>query len=121
VDRQKQRRRSHPDRACHGIDSRRPGKAKTGTRRSDCYARLCRGHSGQAAGTRRRKRCRRLSGTGWFATIGRCVACGITFFASSSFAFASDSIVTTEFGFTQLYEKSMTILNVSLFQRFYAQ
>ena len=39
LDRQKQRRRSHPDRACHGIDSCRAGEAKAGAGRSDRYAR----------------------------------------------------------------------------------
>jgi hypothetical protein len=105
LDRQKQRRRSHSDRARHGIDSCRSGEAKTGARRSNrCI------YAGNAGNRRRRwEPCSRVSSPSRLPAIGRRIACGIAGRPSFSLAFASGSVVTTEPGFTRSHEKSMTI------------
>lgn len=119
LDRQKQRHCSDPDRACHGIDCCRAGEAKAGARGSNRYADSSRGYSEQAAGNRRRccEPCSGLSGTRGFSSTGPRIA----FRASSRFAFASGSVVTTGLGLTKPHDKSMTILNISIFQRLRAQ
>ena len=107
LDRQKQRRRSHPDRARHGINSCRVGATKAGARRSDRHA----------GGASNRRRCCEpgsgLSSTGRLAPAGRSATCGIAGRASSSLTFASGSVITTGPGFTRPNKKSMTVLNVS--------
>jgi hypothetical protein len=115
VGRQKQRHRSHPDRARDGIDRCRAGEAKACAGRSHRYA--------GGAGTRKCwcKPCSRLSSPGRLRAIGRRIACSIAIRASSSLALASVSVVAAGLGFTQPHEKSMTILDVSMFQRFCAR
>lgn len=111
LDRQKQRRRSHPDRACHGTDNCRTGEAKAGARRSDRYA-------GGASNGCRCKSCSSLSSPRQPPKKAkRSVACGIAARASSGLAFASGSVIAAGPRFTQPHEKSMTVLNISMLQR----
>src|SRR5439155_4465990 len=95
------------------LDTYRPAQTKPGTRRSDRNA-------GNAANPSRwyEPPSRLSTSSGRVPTIGWRIACGIASRASSSIAFARGSVVVTEPGFTQPHEKSMTILYVSMFQRF---